>query len=112
VLTRMDPSAEDPTGDTALSVLFIGGTGVISAAAAERSVAIGHGLTILNRGNETLRAAPEGAEVLTADMRDPASVRTALGNRAFDVVVHFVCTVSLALGARSVEASSLWGIRP
>ena len=89
MVTPLDPSAEDPTG-TALSVLFIGGTGVISTAAAERSVAVGHGLTILNRGSETLRAAPEGAEVLTADIRDPASVRAALGNRTFDVVVDFV----------------------
>jgi nucleoside-diphosphate-sugar epimerase len=79
----------DP-GDTALKVLFIGGTGVISAAAAQRAVAVGHQLTILNRGSQTLRPAPEGAEVLKADIRDTASVRAALGNRMFDVVVDFV----------------------
>src|SRR5450756_2597961 len=86
----MAPSAEHSTGNTALKVLFIGGTGVISAAAAERAVAVGHQLTILNRGSKTHRPVTEGAEVLRADMRDAASVRAALGNRMFDVVVDFV----------------------
>jgi len=75
---------------TGRSVLFIGGTGVISAAAAERAVAVGHRLTILNRGSQTLRPAPEGVELLKADIRDTASVRAALGSRTFDVVVNFV----------------------
>ena len=78
------------SGDTALRVLFIGGTGVISAAAAQRAVAVGHRLTILHRGSETLRPAPEGTEVLKADIRDTASVRAALGSRMFDVVVDCV----------------------
>jgi len=86
----MAPSVATRSGDTALKVLFIGGTGVISAAAAERAVAVGHRLTILNRGSSTLRPAPEGAEVLKADIRDKASVHAALGNRMFDVVVDFV----------------------
>jgi nucleoside-diphosphate-sugar epimerase len=90
VVTRVDPGVIIVSGDTALRVLFIGGTGVISAAAAQRAVAVGHRLTILNRGSQTLRPAPEGAEVLKADMRDTASVRAALGNRMFDVVVDFV----------------------
>jgi nucleoside-diphosphate-sugar epimerase len=90
MVTRVDPSVATRSGDTALRVLFIGGTGVISAAAAQRAVAVGHRLTILNRGSETLRPAPEGAEVLKADIRDTASVRAALGNRMFDVVVDFV----------------------
>ena len=90
MVTRMEPLVAARSGNTALKVLFIGGTGVISAAAAERAVAVGHRLTILNRGSETLRPAAEGAEVLKADMRDAASVRAALGNRMFDVVVDFV----------------------
>lgn len=90
MVTRLDPSVAALSGDTALRVLFIGGTGVISAAAAERVVAVGHRLTILNRGSKTHRPATEGAEVLKADMRDAASVRAALGNRMFDVVVDFV----------------------
>src|SRR5450759_598342 len=90
MVTRMDPSAATMSGNTSLRVLFIGGTGVISAAAAERAVAVGHRLTILNRGSNTLRPAAEGAEVLKADIRDKASVRAALGNRMLDVVVDFV----------------------
>ena len=90
MVTRLDPSVATASGDTALRVLFIGGTGVISAAAAERAVAVGHRLTLLNRGSETLRHAPKGAEVLKADIRDAASVRAALGSRTFDVVVDFV----------------------
>ncbi|HYO18069.1 MAG TPA: NAD-dependent epimerase/dehydratase family protein, partial [Dermatophilaceae bacterium] len=46
--------------------------------------------TLLNRGGHTPRPAPEGAEVLKADIRDMASVRAALGSRTFDVVVDFV----------------------
>jgi nucleoside-diphosphate-sugar epimerase len=90
VVTGVSSGVTTDPGDTALRVLFIGGTGVISAAAAQRAVAVGHRLAILNRGSQTLRPAPEGAEVLKADMRDTASVRAALGNRMFDVVVDFV----------------------
>jgi len=90
VVTRGDPSVATLPGDTALRVLFIGGTGVISAAAAERAVAVGHELTILNRGSQTLRPAPKAAEVLTADIRNGPATRAALGNRMFDVVVDFV----------------------
>src|SRR5450759_2712252 len=90
MVTRMDPSAATMSGITSLRVLFIGGTGVISAAAAERAVAVGHRLTILNRGSSTLRPTAEGAEVLKADIRDKASVHAALGSRMFDVVVDFV----------------------
>jgi nucleoside-diphosphate-sugar epimerase len=90
VVTRVDPFMAAHRGNTALKVLFIGGTGVISAAAAQRAVAVGHRLSILNRRSQTRHPAPEGAEVLQADMRDTASVRAALGNRTFDVVVDFV----------------------
>ena len=73
-----------------LDVLFIGGTGVISAAAAARAVATGHRLTVLNRATPTQRPLPAGVELLTADGRNPASIRAAVGRRTFDVVVDFV----------------------
>jgi nucleoside-diphosphate-sugar epimerase len=75
---------------TALRILFIGGTGIISSACAPRALAAGHELTVLNRGTTSIRPAPAGAEVLHADIRDGASVRAAVGDREFDVVVNFV----------------------
>ena len=90
MVTGADASLAAFASNTALRVLFIGGTGVLSAAAAERAVALGHRLTILNRGIDTLRPAPQGAEVLRADIRDTASVHAALGKRMFDVVVDFI----------------------
>ncbi|GAA2100089.1 SDR family oxidoreductase [Microlunatus panaciterrae] len=73
-----------------LKILFIGGTGTISAASSAQTIAAGHQLTLLNRGTTASRPVPAGAEVLTADIRDPASVRSALGAREFDVVVDFI----------------------
>ena len=80
-----------PDADTVAprSILFIGGTGVISTAAAERAVALGHRLTILNRGRST-RPVPDGAEILTADVRDASAVRAVLAGREFDAVADFI----------------------
>jgi nucleoside-diphosphate-sugar epimerase len=71
-------------------VLFIGGSGIISSACARLAVERGLDLSVLNRGSTTLRPLPEGVTVLHGDVRDPASVREALGGREFDVVVDFV----------------------
>lgn len=70
--------------------LFIGGTGIISAAAVHRATALGHDVTVLNRGRSTTRTLPDQTEVLTADIRDPQSVRSVLGTREFDAVVDYV----------------------
>ena len=72
------------------TILFIGGTGVISAAAAERAVALGHRLTILTRGQSAGRPAPDGAQVLHADVRDASAVREVLQGREFDAVADFI----------------------
>jgi len=81
-----------PEADTVAprNILFVGGTGVISAAAAERALALGHRLTILNRGKSTGRPVPEGAEVLQADVRDASAVQEVLGAREFDAVADFI----------------------
>ena len=86
------PDSLGPAADTVSprNFLFIGGTGVISAAAAERAVALGHRLTILNRGRSAGRPVPEGAEVLHADVRDAAAVREVLQGREFDAVADFI----------------------
>ena len=75
---------------TSHSVLFIGGTGVISSACVAESVARGWDVTILNRGTSTTHPAHPDAEALTADVRDAAAVRDAVGEREFDVVVDFL----------------------
>jgi len=75
---------------TSLSVLFIGGSGVISSACAARATAAGLDLTILNRGVTAQRPIPDGADLIQGDIRVPDDARAALGDRAFDVVVDFV----------------------
>jgi nucleoside-diphosphate-sugar epimerase len=72
-----------------MKVLFIGGTGVISAACSQRAVELGFELHILNRGVSERRV-PEGARVVHADIRDAASTRAALGTQDFDAVANFV----------------------
>src|SRR5690349_20835589 len=72
------------------SVLYIGGTGVISSACVAESIARGSDVTILNRGTSTTHPAHPDAEALTADVRDAAAVRDAVGGREFDVVVDFL----------------------
>ena len=72
-----------------MRVLFLGGTGVISSACADLALARGIDLHLLVRGQSS-RPVPEGATVLHGDARDPASVRAALGDRAFDAVVDWV----------------------
>jgi nucleoside-diphosphate-sugar epimerase len=71
-------------------VLFIGGTGKISSACCPRVLAAGHELHVLNRGASDLRPLPEGTHRHSADIRDAESVRAALGDLDFDVVVDFV----------------------
>jgi nucleoside-diphosphate-sugar epimerase len=46
-------------------------------------------LYLLNRG-QTSRPVPEGAQVLRGDIRDKESVKQALGDRRFDVVVDWI----------------------
>jgi nucleoside-diphosphate-sugar epimerase len=75
---------------TGLSVLFVGGSGTISSACSWLAVERGIDLFVLNRGCSTLRPLPEQATVLRGDVRDPASVRNAVGDRSFDAVVDWV----------------------
>jgi nucleoside-diphosphate-sugar epimerase len=71
-------------------VLFIGGTGVISAACARRAVMAGFDLFMMNRGTTVLRPAPAEAHVRIGDIRDPQSAREAVGDLEFDVVVDYL----------------------
>jgi nucleoside-diphosphate-sugar epimerase len=73
-----------------LKVLFIGGSGQISSACSQRAVDLGIDLHVLNRGRTSIRPLPAAAQLLEADIRDPASVRDALGDHEFDAVADFV----------------------
>ena len=72
-----------------MKVLFIGGTGIISSACSELALQQGIDLYLLNRGRSS-RPAPAGAKVIQADIRQPDSVTTALGELTFDSVVEWV----------------------
>ncbi|OZM77954.1 SDR family oxidoreductase [Pseudonocardia sp. MH-G8] len=74
----------------AVTVLFIGGTGKISSACVRLAVESGFEVAVLNRGHTATRPLPAGVESLTGDMRDPDSVRAAVGGRRFDVVADFI----------------------
>ena len=73
-----------------MKALFIGGTGTISSACSELAIAQGFDLFLLNRGESSLRKMPEGATSLLGDIRDPETVKQAIGDHKFDVVVDFV----------------------
>jgi nucleoside-diphosphate-sugar epimerase len=75
-----------------MRVLFIGGTGIISSACSALAVQQGLEVYLLCRG-QAPRALPAGAKVLNADIRNPASVRAALGNLTFDCVADFISFV-------------------
>lgn len=78
-------------GSAPLSVLYIGGTGTISASCVRRSVAAGMDVHVVNRGNNQKdRELPPEVTSLVADITDDAAFREALGDRDFDVVVNFL----------------------
>lgn len=68
--------------------LFIGGTGIISAAVSRQAVAKGLGLYLLNRGLRGVN--PPGSHSLTADSRQPEDVSSALQGLQFDIVVNWI----------------------
>jgi nucleoside-diphosphate-sugar epimerase len=74
-----------------LSVLYIGGTGTISASCVRLSVESGMRVAVLNRGNNVKqRQTPDGVEQLTADVTDEAALAAALEGRTFDAIVDFL----------------------
>jgi nucleoside-diphosphate-sugar epimerase len=75
---------------SALKVLFIGGSGIISSACSQLAVERGVDLYVLNRGSTSARPVPDEATLLRGDIRDSASARQTLGNLTFDAVVDWV----------------------
>jgi nucleoside-diphosphate-sugar epimerase len=72
-----------------MRVLFIGGTGTISAACVRAAIAAGHDVSVLNRGSGR-RPLPTEVREIVADVRDEAATRTALDGTSFDVVADFL----------------------
>ena len=56
-----------------MRILFIGGTGLISTACSDATVAAGHELWLLNRGRSKLQTVVAPERVLTADAADRVS---------------------------------------
>lgn len=77
---------------TAKRILFIGGTGIISAGSVSRALEAGHDVSVLNRGTTGIRPLPSGVRSIVADIRDPESTRDALQSAGgdFDVVADFL----------------------
>ncbi len=72
-----------------MKVLFIGGTGVISYESSLLALDKGIDLTILNRGNRSFDSL-RMARHLKADVRDSESIRGAIGDVDYDVVVDWL----------------------
>jgi len=74
-----------------LRVLYIGGTGTISASCVRLSVESGMQVAVLNRGNNSAaRDLPDAVTRLTGDVTDDDSLTAALGDHRFDAVVNFL----------------------
>lgn len=70
-----------------MKILFIGGSGVISRAVTQQTIAAGHELWLMNRGQHR---PVEGARILVADINDGSSTRAALRGHNWDVVVQWI----------------------
>ncbi|HXY41680.1 MAG TPA: SDR family oxidoreductase [Vicinamibacteria bacterium] len=70
-----------------MRVLFVGGTGFISAAVSRLAVARGIDLWHLNRGRRG--TVVDGVRTLLADVQDPRALESALGGERFDAVVDW-----------------------
>ena len=71
-----------------MKVLFIGGTGFISTAVSRMAIERGMELYLLNRGIRSTEI--PGAHQLTGDIHNLESMRNALKNLKFDVVVDWI----------------------
>jgi nucleoside-diphosphate-sugar epimerase len=71
-----------------MRVLFIGGTGFISAAVSRMAISRGFELYLLNRGSKIANL--PGSHGLVADIHRPDDVRAAVRDVDFDVVVDWI----------------------
>lgn len=96
------------TDNAPLNVLFIGGTGAISAASVRLAVHSGMNVSVLNRGrSQSRRSIPNSVKVFKADITDETEIEKIVGANQFDAVVDF-----LSFGEQDAErAIRLWSSR-
>jgi nucleoside-diphosphate-sugar epimerase len=70
-----------------MKILYIGGTGEISFSCVQESLALGHEVTVFNRG-QTEQPLPDQVRQITGDLGDDAGYAR-LGEPRFDVVCQF-----------------------
>jgi nucleoside-diphosphate-sugar epimerase len=74
-----------------MNALFIGGTGLISSACADRALAVGWDLTLLTRGVSEKYPVPSGARHLSGDIYgDQEALSALLRDQTFDTVVDWI----------------------
>ncbi|WP_269522977.1 SDR family oxidoreductase [Coraliomargarita parva] len=82
-----------------MKILFIGGTGNISAASVRRLIGQGHQVVLLNRGTRPPESyGIEGATTIQADIHDETATANSLNGQHYDVVVNCI-----AFNASDVE---------
>ncbi|GAB3393860.1 SDR family oxidoreductase [Humibacter soli] len=74
---------------TGRRLLFLGGTGTVSASCVRQAVRDGHDVTVVNRGTGR-RPLPEGVRRVVADIRDKESIVRSLRRCHFDAVADFL----------------------
>ena len=72
-----------------MKILFIGGTGIISAAISRLLIQQGHQLSLLNRGQRN-NSIPEGAISLISDINDEKKVTELIEDLNFDCIADFI----------------------
>ena len=70
-----------------MKVLYIGGTGEISASCVKESIKQGHDVAVFNRGKRAGQL-PDGVELITGDLNDDAAYKK-IAQREFDVICQF-----------------------
>ena len=70
-----------------MKILFIGGSGIISRAVAQLTLASGHELWLLNRGQHR---PVEGTKTIRADITDMPGMKAVLAGHTWDVVVEWI----------------------
>ncbi len=75
------------------SILFIGGTGIISSACVNEAVASGYKVSVLNRSQTKLRQISKEVEIIRTDVRDAEEYRKVISGKNFDCVANFIAFI-------------------